>query len=45
MSQSLNLAHYADLLNQLNAWVCTYPMTTAFPEGEYLKGLVIMKKL
>lgn len=30
MSQSLNLAHYADLLNQLNAWVCTYPMTTAF---------------
>ena len=33
MSPSLNLAHYADLLNQLNAWVCTYPMTTAFRES------------
>jgi 23S rRNA (cytosine1962-C5)-methyltransferase len=24
---------------------CDHPMTTAFPEGEYLKGLVVMKKL
>lgn len=45
MTESINIAHYADLINQLNAWICTYPLTTTFREqttyrefGELIKA-------
>jgi len=31
-----------DILQRLGG-ACDHPMTVNFPEGEYLKGLVIMK--